>query len=681
VGWLLEISFVLILLLLLFLLFCFGPLQPYTSILGPHPSTILPHTSNFGPPLSLVLQPISSSPCPHPIPNNSIMAQSPLPDPYFPNLTHQPNQPVLPISPSLQPETTSTSPLPDSHIPGPNPSSSSLKPPPSIPSTHPMTTCSKSGISRKKILYFTTTKPKPDYLQTEPPTLNIASQFPEWTAAMQAEFDALHHQHTWSLVPPPSGHNIIGCRWVYKLKRNSDGSIARYKARLVAKGFHQQAGLDFNETFSLVVKPPTVRIVLSLAAQNRWPLLQLDISNAFLHGFLKEDVYMVQPAGFVNSASPHHVCKLHKSLYGLKQAPRAWFEHFTSHLLTIGFTASTADPSLFVFRNGSTLLYLLLYVDDIILTGTHPTAVTSLITELAYTFELKDLGPLRYFLGLQIDYGRDYLFVNQRKYITDLLSKFNMTTYKAASTPFPISHKLQASSEDLLSDPTQYRSLVGALQYATFTRPNITYAINQVCQYMHKPTATHLAAAKRILRYLQGTLHLGIRFQAGSSILTAFTDSDWASDPYDRRSTTGITVFLGNNLITWMSKKQHTVSRSSIEAEYRALAIGATELAWLRQVLCDLVIFLPAAPAIWCDNTNAIALASNPVFHSRTKHIEVDYHFVRERVVRGDLHLHFISTEDQLADLFTKPLSTPRFLKLTSKLMFSAPTHSLEGGY
>jgi hypothetical protein len=324
---------------------------------------------------------------------------------------------------------------------------------------------------------------------------------------MRDEFDALQRQNTWSLVAPSAGQNIIGCRWVYKLKRNSDGSISRYKARLVAKGFHQQPGLDFDETFSPVVKPPTVRIVLSLAAQHQWPLQQLDISNAFLHGFLKEDVFMIQPPGFVHSDYPNHVCKLHKSLYGLKQAPRAWFERFTSHLLTIGFTTSTADPSLFVFRQGSTLLYLLLYVDDIILTGNSTAAVTSLITQLAATFELKDLGPLRYFLGLQIEYGPDCLFVHQRKYITDLLSKFNMPTCKAASTPFSISHKLQPSSKAILSDPTPYRSLVGALQYATFTRPDITYAVNQVCQYMHKPTATHFAAAKRILRYLQVHYH------------------------------------------------------------------------------------------------------------------------------------------------------------------------------
>jgi hypothetical protein len=254
---------------------------PHTSILGPHSSTILPHTSNISPQSSIMVQPTSSPSCPCPIPITSTLAQNPLP---------QPAQPV-PITSSTQPESTSA--LPDSHIPNPHSSYSSFEPPPLIPNTHPMTTRSKSGISKKKILHTTTTKPKPNYLQTEPPSLTIASQIPEWTAAMQAEFDALQRQNTWSLVPPPFGHNIIGYCWVYKLKRSSDGSIARYKACLVAKGFHQQTGLDFNETFSLVVKPPTVKIVLSLAAQNHWSLRQLDISNAFLHGFLKEDVYMV----------------------------------------------------------------------------------------------------------------------------------------------------------------------------------------------------------------------------------------------------------------------------------------------------------------------------------------------------------------------------------------------------
>uniref|UniRef100_A0A2N9F271 Reverse transcriptase Ty1/copia-type domain-containing protein n=1 Tax=Fagus sylvatica TaxID=28930 RepID=A0A2N9F271_FAGSY len=392
--------------------------------------------------------------------------------------------------------------LPISHI---APSSSHLHPDshliPESTNIHPMTTRSKDGISKKKTFHIQNTKPKIDYLQTEPLNIKIASQICEWTEAMQSKFDALQRQSTWSLVPPPPGQNIIGCRWVYKLKCNSDGSISCYKAHLVAKGFHQQAGLDFDETFNPV-----------------------------------EDVYMIQPHGFVDPTHPDHVCKLQKSLYGLKQAPRAWFERFTSHLLTIGFVASTADPSLFVLRTGSTVFYLLLYVDDIILTGNSSLAVTSLITQLAHTFELKDLGPLRFFLGLQIDYTCAGLFVHQKKYVSNLLLKFNMTNCKPTSTPFSISQKLQPSTDDVLPDPTQYRSLVG-------------------------------------------TLHLGIRFQFDSSSLTAFTDSDWAGDPYDRRSTTAITVFLGNNPITWVPKKQHTVSQSSTKAEYRAIATGAAELA------------------------------------------------------------------------------------------------------
>uniref|UniRef100_A0A2N9EK04 Reverse transcriptase Ty1/copia-type domain-containing protein n=1 Tax=Fagus sylvatica TaxID=28930 RepID=A0A2N9EK04_FAGSY len=506
-----------------------------------------------------------------------------------------------------------------------------------------MTTRSKSGISKKKVFSTATTL---DYLQTEPPNYTIASKIPEWRVAMASEFEALQQQHTWSLVPPSPSQNIVGCRWVYKIKRATDGSVSRYKARLVAKGFHQQAGVDYAETFSPVVKPPTVRIILSLAAQNRWNLRQLDVSNAFLHGFLKETVYMAQPTGFIDVDQSSHVCHLHKSLYGLKQAPRAWFERFTSHLLTLGFTAFVADASLFVLKQGSVIVYLLLYVDDIIITGSDSTVVSTIISQLSTTFEVKDLGPLRYFLGLQIDYKKAGFFVHQSKYITDLLTKFKMSDCKAASTPIATSPVLSTSCSDSLADPTPYRSLV----------------------------------AKRILRYLKGSLDKGVLFQPGPLTLTAFTDADWAGDPVDRRSTSGITVFLGNNPITWLSKKQHTVSRSSTEAEYRSLATGAAELAWLRQVICDLGLYLASAPIMWCDNTSALALASNPVFHGRTKHIEVDYHFIRERVVRGDICLQFISTNDQVADIFTKALPTPRFQRLCSKLLVCSTDHMFEGG-
>jgi hypothetical protein len=647
--------------------------NPLPSILGPipliSPSPFRPHNPEPTPepinpePIIMPLSPTNPEPnLPQPRPNQ--------PEPTLP----QPSPHLNPISSnSLSSQNISTvPPAPPPENPAPLPAN------PAVPlPSHPMQPRSKSGISKKKCFATSTTI---DYLQTEPPTYTIASKFPQWREAMASEFAALQRQHTWQLVPPSSDQNVVGCRWVYKIKRNSDGSVSRYKARLVAKGFHQQAGVDFAETFSPVVKPPTVRIILSLAAQNRWSLRQLDVSNAFLHGLLKETVFMAQPLGFVNSTLPSHVCHLHKSLYGLKQAPRAWFERFTSHLLTLGFKASVADASLFILSHGSVTVYLLLYVDDIIITGNSSTAVSNIISQLSDAFELKDLGPLRYFLGLQIDYQKGGFFVHQRKYLTDLLHKFTMTDCKPASTPIATTPLLTSTSTDLLSDPTPYQSLVGALQYATFTRPDITFAVNRVCQFMHKPSPAHLVAAKCILRYLKGTLDRGLLFQLGPFALTAFTDADWAGDPCDRRSTSGIVVFLGNNPITWLAKKQHTVSRSSTEAEYRSLASGAAELAWIRQVLCDLGLFLPSAPLIWCDNTSALALASNPVFHGRTKHIEVDYHFIRERVVRGDITLQFISTDDQLADVFTKALPSPRFHRLCSKLLVCSTDHQFEGG-
>ena len=300
-----------------------------------------------------------------------------------------------------------------------------------------MITRSKDGIYQPKVLAVmkapskkAPSPPKPDYSLTEPPSYKIAAQHPQWCSAMAAEFDALQRQSTWVLVPPSPSQNVVGCRWVFKLKRNSDGSINKYKARLVAKGFHQQFGIDFDETFSPVVKPPTVRIILSLAVQFNWPLRQLDVSNAFLHGFLREEVYMVQPPGYVDPAHPNHVCKLLKSLYGLKQAPRAWFERFSTELLHLGFQASLSDSSLFIFRQGSLVVYLLVYVDDIVLTGNNPQFLSSLIAQLSSAFELKDLGSLNYFLGLQITRSSKGLFLSQTKYAQDLLIKANMHSSK-----------------------------------------------------------------------------------------------------------------------------------------------------------------------------------------------------------------------------------------------------------
>ena len=228
---------------------------------------------------------------------------------------------------------------------------------------------------------------------------------------------------------------MVGCKWVFKLKHNSDGSISRYRARLVAKGFHQQYGVDFEKTFSLVIKPPIVRIILSLAVQFNWPLRQLDVRNTFLHGFLREEVYMVQPFGYVNPVFPNHVCRLWKSLYCLKQAPRAWFDRFSTKLLHMGFEASLADSSLFILKQGKVLVYPLVYVNDIVLTSNQPNFLTSLIKQLSQAFELKDLGPLHYFLGIHITRTSKGLFLSQTKYAHDLLVKHNMLSSKPARSP------------------------------------------------------------------------------------------------------------------------------------------------------------------------------------------------------------------------------------------------------
>ena len=252
---------------------------------------------------------------------------------------------------------------------------------------------------------------------------------------MSDEYSALLSNQTWSLVPRHPAQNIIGCKWVYKIKRNPDGSLARYKARLVAKGFHQRPGVDFSETYSPVVKPTTVRLLLTLAATNNWPLRQLDVNNAFLQGSLSDKVFMEQTPGFAQSNLPNHVCRLHKAIYGLRQAPRAWYHELRKFLISEGFTNSHSDTSLFMLHSPSTVLYLLVYVDDIIITGSSAAHVSAFITALARRFSLKDLGNLSYFLGVEAHSTATGLFLSQRKYIKDLLHRVNMTDAKPVSTP------------------------------------------------------------------------------------------------------------------------------------------------------------------------------------------------------------------------------------------------------
>uniref|UniRef100_A0A8R7VAY3 Reverse transcriptase Ty1/copia-type domain-containing protein n=1 Tax=Triticum urartu TaxID=4572 RepID=A0A8R7VAY3_TRIUA len=399
---------------------------------------------------------------------------------------------------------------------------------------------------------------------------------------MREEYDALMRNNTWCLVSRPAGANVVTGKWIFRHKFHPDGSLARYKARWVLHGFTQQAGVDYGETFSPVVKPATIRAVLSIAADKSWPIHQLDVKNAFLHGHLAETVYCHQPSGFIDSAKSSHVCRLNRSLYGLKQAPRAWFSRFTTYPRTLGFTASRTDSSLFVLRRGPHLAYLLLYVDDIILTADSSAFLQSIIQSLHREFAMTDLGALHHFLGINVTSTTTGLFLSQEQYALEILDRAGMLNCKAISTPIDTQAKLFGDSGPLFHDPSLYRSLAGALQYLTLTRPDLSYAVQQCCLFMHAPRESHFQLVKRILCYVRGTTHMGLQIhRSAASELVAYSDADWAGCPDTRKSTSGYCVFLGSNLLTWSSKRQNTVSRSSAEAEYRAVANAVAEAAWI----------------------------------------------------------------------------------------------------
>jgi histone deacetylase 1/2 len=331
----------------------------------------------------------------------------------------------------------------------------------------------------------------------------------------------------------------------------------------------------------------------------------------------------------------NYVCKLDKALYGLKQAPRAWYSRLSAQLIALGFFASKSDTSLFIYRKSHVTIFMLIYVDDIIVASSSQSATDALLRDLSKKFALKDLGDLHYFLGIEVHKVSDGIVLNQAKYAQDVLARVNMTGCSGVPTPLSSSEKITAQDGDMLGpeDSTNYRSMVGALQYLTLTRPDISFAVNKVCQYLHAPTTVHWTAAKRILRYVSHTLSFGLTFmKSRSTLVSAFSDADWAGCVDDRRSTGGFAVFYGPNLISWSAKKQATVSRSSTEAEYKSVA-NAAEVIWVQSLLAELGVKEMQTPCLWCDNLGATYLSANPVFHARAKHIEIDFHFVRERVL------------------------------------------------
>lgn len=500
----------------------------------------------------------------------------------------------------------------------------------------------------------------------------------QWQQAMDAEVNAMKVNQVWDLVMRQSDVVPIKAKWVFKRKRKADGSIERYKARLVAKGYTQMPGIDFDDTFAPVAQSKSLRILLALAAQFNLNIHQWDVVSAFLNGSIDRDLYMEQPVGYDDGSG--RVCKLRKAIYGLKQASRCWNQELNDALINIGFKQCVTDPCVYVKRvsnlKSTSFVYLGIHVDDMVVVDNDHVLRADVLTKLNMKFEILDKGVLEFMIGWHVQRDRcaGTLSVDQNGYVSSVIERFRMTNCNSLSTP--ASYNIQSDSSDHdgvndVVDEHMYKSLVGSLLYAANgTRPDILYATNVVCRYMSKPDPVHWRAAKRIVRYLQGSKQCCLRYSQyelnsssrarGSSVqVIGYSDSSWA-DAGDRRATSGYVFLLAGGPVSWSCRRQTTVALSSVEAEYMELTNAAQEAIWICNFMSE--IGYGVAPiTVYSDSQGAIALAQNNIIHARSKHIEVKEHFIRDCVSRGYVNLEWVGSGAMLADIFTKPLPPKLF--------------------
>ena len=364
---------------------------------------------------------------------------------------------------------------------------------------------------------------------------------------MVTEHDAHVENGTWDVTTLPLGKKLIGCTWLYKKKYLSNGKILCRKSRLVAQGNRQREGLDYTDTFAPVAKPSTICVLLEIAAAKQWEVHQMDVSNAFLHGDLKEEVYMKLPQGFQDS-DPTKVARLRKSIYGLKQSPPCWFSKLSDALKKYGFIQSKPDYSHLSYISGIVSLHILIYVDDFIIACNDLSTLQKFKNYLCQCFKMKDLGKLKYFLGIEVARTREGMFISQRKYTLDIVAEAGLLACKPSAVPIELNYKLALSKNELIADPAPYRRLVGRLIYLTFTRPELCYAVHILSQFMKAPQKDHWDAAQRVIRYLKGCPSQGVMLQSDSRLrVTAFCDADWSSCPITRRSLSSYIVLLGSS--------------------------------------------------------------------------------------------------------------------------------------
>lgn len=485
-----------------------------------------------------------------------------------------------------------------------------------------------------------------------------------WKKAIVEELQSHKKNQTWILTDRTE-KKPVSCKWVFTIKKNRDGEIERFKARLCARGFTQVKGEDYNEIFSPTSRYDSIRVLLSIAARDELQIEQFDVKTAFLYGELSEDIYMEVPEGLETQSSK--VCKLVKSIYGLKQSSRCWNEKFCSFLSVYGFKPCPSENCVFVGHFKDVKVILILYVDDGLLLAKSKVVLSEILKIFMQTFEIK-IVDCNSFIGMEIDKGKDYIRVSQSQYIKTIIKRFNLSDAKGSSTPADVNVKLSKNTVSDESINFPYREAVGALLFlSSISRPDIAYAVNVVSRYVNNPGPSHVTAVKRILRYLINSKDMCIVYQ-GNIELVGYSDSDFAGDMDTRKSNTGYIFLMNGGPVTWSSCKQNTVALSTTESEYMAASEAAKEILWLRQFLCD--IGEPQGSiTLNVDNQSAIKLINNPVFHRRSKHIDIRYNFIRENVAKKIVNIRYVESSNQLADFLTKALPTNKFNSIRDKMM------------
>ena len=516
----------------------------------------------------------------------------------------------------------------------------------------------------------------------EPKTYKEAMTSPhaqQWKQAMTKEFTSLVDNKTWVLKPLPEGRKAVKCKWIFKVKYKPSGEVERFKARLVAKGFSQVAGIDFTETYAPVIKYDAVRAVFVISNEHGMFKAQFDVCTAYLNADLIDIIFMEQPEGFEDPQWPIFVCFLLKSLYGLKQSARRWNKTFDKFAQQFNLLPSIADPCVY-YSNDTTHpdkveTILGIFVDDGLLCSTNAQKLEDILHYLDNVFKITR-GDMGYYIGLEVYQSPSIgvTFLHQHRYIQHTLQRFGMANSYSVSTPADPNVNLSSipdpsESTEVLQVP--YKEAIGCLMFIShLTRPDITYAVNHAAKFCEKPRHIHWTAVKRILRYLRGTPDVGLIYQRQTSVpqLTGFCDADYAGDLDTRRSRSGYVFKFGSGIIAWSSQGQKCTAQSTTEAEYIAACMATKEAIWLRRLLHSIGYPQHVPTPLFGDNQSAIRLVKNPEYHKRTKHIDIQYHFIREKFEHGEIDISYISTDLQLADILTKALPRDKFERFRSQL-------------